>query len=103
MNASHGSWHKSGRSSVRPNGLVTRSPTGLGWQPCGCRLERASGHRAKTLAIPGYAQTNSYGCGAVAAVMVVQHFQPEMPFGAVYDAVARCQNWALNPANWPGR
>jgi hypothetical protein len=51
-------------------------------------LERASGLRAKTLAIPGYAQTNSYGCGAVAAVMVARHFHPEMPFGAVYDAVA---------------
>ena len=51
-------------------------------------LERASGSRAKTLAIPGYAQTNSYGCGAVAAVMVVRHFHPETPFGTVYDAVA---------------
>ena len=51
-------------------------------------LERAAGSRAKTLAIPGYAQTNSYGCGAVAAVMVVRYFHPEMAFGAVYDAVA---------------
>jgi Papain-like cysteine protease AvrRpt2 len=51
-------------------------------------LERASGPRAETLAIPSYAQTNSYGCGAVAAVMVVRYFHPQMEFGAVYDAVA---------------
>ena len=53
-------------------------------------LERASGPRAVTLGLPGYLQTNSYGCGAVAAVMVVQHFQPQMEFGVVYDAVAPC-------------
>ncbi|MCX6927956.1 MAG: C39 family peptidase [Verrucomicrobia bacterium] len=51
-------------------------------------LERASGPRAETLAIPGYTQTNSYGCGAVAAVMVVRYFHPRMQFGAVYEAVA---------------
>jgi predicted double-glycine peptidase len=51
-------------------------------------LERASGRRAVTLDLPGYLQTNSYGCGAVAAVMVVRYFQPQMQFGAVYDAVA---------------
>ena len=51
-------------------------------------LERASGRRAVTLNLPGYLQTNSYGCGAVAAVMVVRYFWPQMPFGAVYDAVA---------------
>jgi hypothetical protein len=51
-------------------------------------LARASGHRAVTLDLPGYLQTNSYGCGAVAAVMVVRYFRPQMPFGAVYDAVA---------------
>lgn len=51
-------------------------------------LARASGRRAVTLDLPGYLQTNSYGCGAVAAVMVVRYFQPQMQFGAVYEAVA---------------
>src|ERR1035441_4314761 len=51
-------------------------------------LERASGRRAVTLDLPGYLQTNSYGCGAVAAVMVVRHFHPQMEFGTVYEAVA---------------
>jgi hypothetical protein len=51
-------------------------------------LERASGPRSKTLSIPGYAQTNSYCCGAVAAVMVARYFHPEMEFGTVYDVVA---------------
>jgi hypothetical protein len=37
-------------------------------------LERAPGPRTVTLDLPGYMQTNSYGCGAVAAVMVVRHF-----------------------------
>lgn len=60
-------------------------------------LERASGSRAKTLAIPGYAQTNSYGCGAVAAVIVVRHFHPEMPFGTVYDAVAPLPELGAQP------
>jgi hypothetical protein len=51
-------------------------------------LERASGPRSKTLGIPGYAQTNSYCCGAVAAVMVARYFHPKMEFGTVYDVVA---------------
>lgn len=50
-------------------------------------LERASGPRAVTLNLPGYVQTNSYGCGAVAAVMVVRYFHPQMEFDVVYDAV----------------
>ena len=50
-------------------------------------LERASGRRAVTLNLPGYVQTNSYGCGAVAAVMVVRYFHPRVEFGVVYDAV----------------
>ena len=60
-------------------------------------LERASVHRAITLAIPGYTQTNSYGCGAVAAVMVVRHFHPEMLFGTVYDAVAPLPELGAQP------
>lgn len=50
-------------------------------------LARAKGLRAKTLAIPGYAQSNSYGCGAVAAVMVARHFHPQLDFGRIYEAV----------------
>ena len=51
-------------------------------------LERASGPRSKMLGIPGYAQTNSYCCGAVAAVMVARYFHPKMEFGTVYETVA---------------
>jgi hypothetical protein len=51
-------------------------------------LQQASGPRAKTLSLPGYVQTNSYGCGAVAAVMVARYFKPHLEFGRVYEAVA---------------
>ena len=51
-------------------------------------LDRTSGTQEVTLDVPGYLQTNSYGCGAVAAVMIVRHFHPRKAFGAVYDTVA---------------
>jgi hypothetical protein len=51
-------------------------------------LERAFGPRAATLDLLDYLQTNSYGCGAIAAVMVVRHFHPQVGFGTAYDAVA---------------
>jgi hypothetical protein len=61
-------------------------------------LERASGPRAVTLNLPAYMQTNSYGCGAVAAVMVVRHFHPQVEFGIVYDAVAPCSELGARPS-----
>lgn len=50
-------------------------------------LDGGSGPREVTLDIPGYLQTNSYGCGAVAAAMVVRYLRPGIAFGRVYDAI----------------
>ena len=50
-------------------------------------LQRDCGPRAQTLPVPGYVQTNSYACGAIAAASVVRYFRPEIEFGTVWEAV----------------
>ncbi|MEN9575309.1 MAG: hypothetical protein RL514_3164 [Verrucomicrobiota bacterium] len=43
-------------------------------------LRRASGPDEVTLDLPGYCQLDSYGCGAVAGIMVLKHFKPSVSF-----------------------
>jgi hypothetical protein len=56
-------------------------------------IEQAQGPREVTLDLPGYIQTNSYSCGAMAAAMVVRRFRPRMGFGRIYDAVGPLPEW----------
>lgn len=58
-----------------------------GWAAVRVPLARARGPNEKTLLLPGYVQTTSYGCGGVAAAMAVRCLWPEVAFGTVYDAV----------------
>jgi hypothetical protein len=50
-------------------------------------IEQAQGQSEVTLDLPGYLQTNSYSCGAMAAAMVVHRFRSRMSFERIYDAV----------------
>src|SRR5439155_24946665 len=56
-------------------------------------LEQAETRREVTLDLPGYLQTNSYCCGALAAAMAVQYLRPRMSLGRVYDAVDPLPEW----------
>ncbi len=58
-----------------------------GWVAVRVPLECAHGKDALTLPLPGYMQTNSYGCGGVTAAMAARYLRPELGFGAIYDAV----------------
>lgn len=51
-------------------------------------LRRASGPDEVTLDLPGYAQLDSYGCGAVAGFMALKHFKPRASFTAFYARVS---------------
>ena len=51
-------------------------------------LERASNRGEVTLDLPGYAQTNSYSCGAITAAMIVHYFRPRISFARIYNAVS---------------
>ena len=50
-------------------------------------LQQGSHPREVTLDLPGYMQTNSYGCGAITAAMIVRYFRPHLTFARIYDAV----------------
>jgi hypothetical protein len=56
-------------------------------------LEHARDPREVTLDLPGYLQTNSYCCGAMAAAMVVRYFRPRMGLERIYDAVDPLPEW----------
>ncbi|NDA67781.1 MAG: hypothetical protein EBY09_14265, partial [Verrucomicrobia bacterium] len=45
-------------------------------------LRRASRAEEVTLDLPGYCQLDSFGCGAIAGVMALKHFQPRASFSA---------------------
>ena len=47
-------------------------------------LRRASGPDEVTLDLPGYAQLDAYGCGAIAGIMARKHFKPRAGFNAFY-------------------
>lgn len=77
-------WQRLRQSAAAFGDKITET---TGWAAIGVPLPRASGQRQVTLDIPGYVQTNSYGCGAVSAAMVVRHFSPGTPFATIYAAV----------------
>lgn len=51
-------------------------------------LRRASGTDEVTLDLPGYAQLDTFGCGAVAGVMALKHFKPRASFYSFYARVS---------------
>lgn len=51
-------------------------------------LRRASRAEEVTLDLPGYCQLDSFGCGAIAGVMALKHFQPRASFSAFYARVS---------------
>lgn len=59
-------------------------------------LRRASGPNEVTLDLPGYAQLDSYGCGAVAGVMALKHFRPNASFSTFYARVAPHPEWGAS-------
>jgi len=59
-------------------------------------IEQAQGPREVTLDLPGYIQTSSYSCGAMAA-MVVHRFRPRMGFDRIYDAVDPSPKFGAKP------
>ena len=51
------------------------------------RLHHPSGSDVVTLAVPGYRQTNTYSCGAIAGLMILRTFKPKASLDEFYRRI----------------
>lgn len=61
-------------------------------------LPERVGPREVKLAVPGYAQTDSFSCGAVAAYSIVRTFRQNVSFIDVYNIAQPSPNWGMSAA-----